>query len=125
MLNCKGEAFIENYSYAHEFPRSSETQLHCPIENTCTRTLIWASVHTLTPCFSEFGINMIFTIPSNDPDIAQAMSRRLPTAATRVRSHVKSCKMWHWGRFPPSTSVFFANSHSTKCSILVYHPWMV
>jgi hypothetical protein len=29
---------------------------------------------------------------------------------------------WHYGRFPPSTSVSPANYHSTKCSILIYHP---
>jgi hypothetical protein len=26
---------------------------------------------------------------------------------------------WHWGRFPPSTSVYPANSHSTDCSTLI------
>jgi hypothetical protein len=48
--------------------------------------------------------------------IAQAVSRRLPTTAARVRSQVMWdlwWKKWHWGRFSPSTSVFPANSHST------------
>jgi hypothetical protein len=29
------------------------------------------------------------------------------------------------GRFSPSTSVSLDNSHSTKCSILIYHPELV
>jgi hypothetical protein len=65
--------------------------------------------------------------------IAQAISRRLPTAAARLRAQVRSYgtiwdlwwTKWHWGRFSPSTSVSHANSHSTKCSILVYHPGLV
>jgi hypothetical protein len=32
---------------------------------------------------------------------------------------------WHWGKFSPSTSVSPANSHSTKCSILIYHLGLV
>jgi hypothetical protein len=32
---------------------------------------------------------------------------------------------WHWDRFPPSTSVSFANSQSTLCSTLIYHPGLV
>jgi hypothetical protein len=32
---------------------------------------------------------------------------------------------WHWGGFPTSTSVSPDNSHSTKCSILIYHPELV
>jgi hypothetical protein len=64
--------------------------------------------------------------------IAQAVGRRLPTAAARVRAQVRSCGIrggtkWHWGGFPPSTSVSPANSHSTDCStlIIVYHPGLV
>jgi hypothetical protein len=41
-------------------------------------------------------------------------SRRLPTAAARVRVQVRS-----WGRFSPRTSVSLANSHSTDCSTLI------
>jgi hypothetical protein len=32
---------------------------------------------------------------------------------------------WQWGRFPPSTSVSLANSHSTKCYIFIYHTGLV
>jgi hypothetical protein len=32
---------------------------------------------------------------------------------------------WHWGRFSPSTSVSPANSHSTECSIFIYHEGLV
>jgi hypothetical protein len=33
---------------------------------------------------------------------------------------------WYWGRFPPSTSVSPANSHSTDCSkLVIYHPGLV
>jgi hypothetical protein len=32
---------------------------------------------------------------------------------------------WHWNRFPPSTSVSSANSHSIKYSIHIYHPELV
>jgi hypothetical protein len=32
---------------------------------------------------------------------------------------------YHSGRFSPSTSVLFANSHSTECYILSYHPGLV
>jgi hypothetical protein len=43
--------------------------------------------------------------------IAQAVSRRHPTAAARVRAHVKSCGICggqrHWGRFSPNISVSF------------------
>jgi hypothetical protein len=28
---------------------------------------------------------------------------------------------WHWGRFPLSILVSPTNSHSIKCSILIYH----
>jgi hypothetical protein len=36
-------------------------------------------------------------------------------------------KKWHWGRFPPGTSVSPANSHSTDCFtlIIIYHPGLV
>jgi hypothetical protein len=35
-------------------------------------------------------------------------------------------KKWHWGRFSPSTSVSFANSHSTRYStLIIYHPGLV
>jgi hypothetical protein len=64
--------------------------------------------------------------------MAQAVSRRLPTAAARVRAQFRSCGIcggetnWHWGRFSPSTSVSPANLHPTDCSILIiYHPGLV
>jgi hypothetical protein len=64
--------------------------------------------------------------------MAQAVSRRCPTAAAaRVRAQVRSCgtcdgQKWHWGRFSPSTSVSPANSHSTDCSTsIIYHPGLV
>jgi hypothetical protein len=57
--------------------------------------------------------------------IAQAVSRRLPTAAARVRARVRSSEWdlwwtkWRWGRFSPSPSVSPANLHSTKFSISI------
>jgi hypothetical protein len=61
--------------------------------------------------------------------IAQAVSCRLPTAATRVRAQVMWdfwCTKWHWDRFSTSTSVSPANSHSTDCStLIIYHPGLV
>jgi hypothetical protein len=56
--------------------------------------------------------------------IAQAVSRRLPTAAARV--HVGFVDETVLGRFSPSTSVSPANSHSTDYSTLtIYHPGLV
>jgi hypothetical protein len=62
--------------------------------------------------------------------IAQAASRRLLTAAARVRAQVMWdlwWKKWQWGRFSLSTSVSPANSNSTDCStfIIIYHPGLV
>jgi hypothetical protein len=51
---------------------------------------------------------------------AQAFSRRLPTAASRFRSHLRSClRNWYWRRFGPSTSVSPANSHSIDTSTIM------
>jgi hypothetical protein len=53
---------------------------------------------------------------------AQAVSRRLPTAAARVRSLVKFVvDKVALGMFSPSISVYPANSHSTNCSILIIY----
>jgi hypothetical protein len=52
-----------------------------------------------------------------DHAIAQVVNHRLPTAAAWVRSQVRSCRIWtkwHWGRFPPSTSVSPANPDYTN-----------
>jgi hypothetical protein len=64
--------------------------------------------------------------------IAQAVSCRLPTAATRVRAQVTWdlwWTKWHWGRFSPSTSVSPANFHSTDCSTFIiirgWYSWSV
>jgi hypothetical protein len=62
--------------------------------------------------------------------IAQAVNRRLPTAAARVRAQVMSdlrWRKWRCGRFSPSTSVSPANSHSTNCAafIIIYHLGLV
>jgi hypothetical protein len=61
--------------------------------------------------------------------IAEAVSRRLPTAAALLRSQVRWdlwCTKWHWGRFSPSTSVSPANSHSTdRSTLIIYHPGLV
>jgi hypothetical protein len=54
--------------------------------------------------------------------IAQAVSRRLPTAAARVRGQVMWnlwWTKWCWGRFSPSTSVSPVNFHSTDCFTLI------
>jgi hypothetical protein len=57
--------------------------------------------------------------------IAQAVSRRLPTAVARFRSRVVMWDLWwtkwHWDRFTPSTSVSPAKSHSTDCSTLGWY----
>jgi hypothetical protein len=57
--------------------------------------------------------------------IAQAISRRLPTAAARFKpgsGHVEFCdgQKWRWGRFSPRTSVFPANPHSTCLSTIIF-----
>jgi hypothetical protein len=61
--------------------------------------------------------------------IAQPVSRRLPTAAARVRAQVRWgfwWTKWHWGRFSPSTSVSPVNFHSTDYStLIIYHPALV
>jgi hypothetical protein len=62
--------------------------------------------------------------------IAQAVTRQILTAAARARSKFMWdlwCTKWHWGWFPPSTSVSIANSHSTNCPtlIIVYHRGLV
>jgi hypothetical protein len=59
---------------------------------------------------------------------AQAVSRQLPTAVARVRSHVRSCGIYGGQsstacRIFPRTSVSPANSHSTKCSIFIIRGW--
>jgi hypothetical protein len=57
--------------------------------------------------------------------IAQAVSRRLPPAATRVRSPVKSRledEVALRQVFSPRTSVSPANSHPIKYSIFIYDP---
>jgi hypothetical protein len=55
--------------------------------------------------------------------VAQAVSRWIPTAAARVRVRAGMGGLWwtkrHWDRFPPSTSVFPANYHSTNFSIII------
>jgi hypothetical protein len=54
--------------------------------------------------FSETLVLMYKTIPHNKgPAIAQAVSRRLPTTAALVQTHVWSCgicdgQKWRWGR---------------------------
>jgi hypothetical protein len=59
--------------------------------------------------------------------IAQAVSRRLPTAAARVQTRVWSCAIfcdgqkWRWGRFSsPRTSVSPANLHSICFSTIIF-----
>jgi hypothetical protein len=55
--------------------------------------------------------------------VAQAVSRRVPTAAARIRVRAGMWGLWwtkwHWGRFFPRTSVSFANHHSTNFSIII------
>jgi hypothetical protein len=50
--------------------------------------------------------------------ITQAVSRRLPAAAARVRAQVRSCGICGG---QSGTSVFAANSHSTDCSTFIIH----
>jgi hypothetical protein len=53
---------------------------------------------------------------SGGRDIAQAVSRRLPTTAARVRGQVMldlCWEKWHWCRFSPSTSVSPASGPGT------------
>jgi hypothetical protein len=68
--------------------------------------------------------------------IAQAVSRRLPTAAPDRGAPGSSpgqlmwdlwWKKWHWGRFSPSTLFSPANSHSSDCStfIIIYYSALV
>jgi hypothetical protein len=57
--------------------------------------------------------------------IAQAVSRRLPTAAARVQTrsgHVGFCggQKWRWGGFSPRTSVFPTNLHSICFSKIIF-----
>jgi hypothetical protein len=57
----------------------------------------------------------------NGRAIAQAASRRLPTAAARVRSQVRSC-----GICGGQSGVSPANSQSTDYStLIIYHPGLV
>jgi hypothetical protein len=56
---------------------------------------------------------------------AQAVSRRLPTAAARVQTrsgHVGFCdgQKWRWARFSPRTSVSPANLHSMCFSTIIF-----
>jgi hypothetical protein len=57
--------------------------------------------------------------------IAQAVSRRLPTAAARVQTRVGTWdfvmeQKWRWGRFFPRTSVSPANLHSIMLSTIIF-----
>jgi hypothetical protein len=59
-----------------------------------------------------------------------AFSHRLSIAVARVPGQVMWnfwWTKWYWGRFPPSTSVSLANSHSTDCStlIIIHHSGLV
>jgi hypothetical protein len=58
------------------------------------------------------------------PVRAQAVSRRLPTVAARVRAKFRSCGICGWqsetgAGFLQDTSASLANSHSTGCSTLI------
>jgi hypothetical protein len=53
---------------------------------------------------------------------AQAVNRRLPTAAAGSISVGFVLDKLALGQVSPSTSVSLANSHCTKCSTLIYHP---
>jgi hypothetical protein len=81
--------------------------------------------------YSSAILCLSITILACCRDIAQAVSRRLRTAAARVLAQIKSCgicggQSGTWARFYPSTSVSLANSHSTNCStLLIYHPGLV
>jgi hypothetical protein len=69
-----------------------------------------------------FPISLCYSIHMGHA-IAQAISRWLPTAAARGSSPGLVMwdlwwTKWHWGRFPPRTSVSPANFHSTNCSTI-------
>jgi hypothetical protein len=64
------------------------------------------------------------------PAVAQAVSRRIPTAVARVRAQVRSCGICvdkaALGQVSFDTSVFLA-IHSTNCStvIIIHHPGLL
>jgi hypothetical protein len=77
-------------------------------------TILWAS----TTCYRDS-----FTFIYIGRGVAQAVSRRLPSAMARVRVRADMWGLWwtkrHWGRFSPSTSASLANHHSTNFSIII------
>jgi hypothetical protein len=94
-----------------------------PILNYLRRTQL------STNCSCGTRLNSIPLFPSSYPffyegrAVAQAVTRWLPTAATRVRVRASMWGSWwtkrHWGRFSPRTSVSPASHHSTNFSITI------
>jgi hypothetical protein len=69
---------------------------------------------------------IVFLSSSRGRAISQTVSSQFPTAAARVGSKFMWdlwWKKWHYGWFPPNTSVSPANSHSTDCSTLIIRRW--
>jgi hypothetical protein len=87
----------------------------------------WRRVTPLNPLtrtrdfIQTLGVNM-----KMGRAIAQAVSRRLPTAAARVQKpgsgHVAFCdgQKWRWGRFSPRTLFSPANLHSICFSTIIF-----
>jgi hypothetical protein len=89
------------------------------LQITVTRSLVRGTLGIHARC----PLGLVLSQPlhrAEDRALPQAVSRRLPAEETRVRSQVWSCD-----RFPPGTSVSPANSHSNKCSTLIYYPGLV
>jgi hypothetical protein len=87
--------------------------------------------------FSKWGVKMwnefssLTVGSSKGRAIAQAVSRRFPTAASRVRAQVRLCgicggQSGTGARFLRVLSVSPDNSHSTDCStLIIHHPGLV
>jgi hypothetical protein len=111
---------------------TSETQALLPTSQPCKDSRgLTSTVHYRESLNSLITlISLTFVTITEGRAIAQAVSRRLPIAAARVRAQVSLWDLWwtkwHWGRFSPSNSVSPANCHSTDCStFMIYHPELI
>jgi hypothetical protein len=88
-------------------------------------TAIWWYMSFLSYCELSPRLKYVAVSTSHGRAIAQAVNRRLPTAAARVKTRVWSCGIlwwtkWLWGKFSPRTSVFPANLHSICFSTIFF-----